>query len=152
MSRPEPRLVAKILSLPAVKAIGITKVYPLKIPMAPNGQYPGIVYQLMDDRPVDDSMGRAEGHQATIRVTCLARESTGVPGYSAVKTIATAIEGDSNPDPTKTPSGISGWVDTEGNVWTKENSFDEMGSIIEGSDDFEAYAINLIFKTAYSVF
>jgi hypothetical protein len=150
MSRPEPRLVTEILSLPAVQSIGITRVYPLKIPAAPKGSYPGIVYQLLEDRPIDDSEGRSAGHQCKIRVSCLARESEGVPGYNAAKAIAIAIEGDSNPDPSEATSGIAGWKDTEGNVWCKENSFDEMGTVIEGTDQFEAYVVSLIFTTAYA--
>jgi hypothetical protein len=148
MSRPEPRLVTKILSLEAVKAAGISEVFPLKIPQ--NKSYPGVVYQLLSDTPIDDSMGRAAGHQARIRIACLARQSSGVAGYAAAKNLAAAIEGDSNPDMSKTPSGIAGWRDTEGNVWVKERSFDELGTIISGTDEFEAYAINLIVLTAYS--
>lgn len=151
MSRPEPRLVAKIVSLPAVQAMNIAQVYPLKIPEpGAGGSYPGIVYQLLEDKGTDDSMGRSAGEQCKIRVSCLARESTGQPGYAAVKAMALAIEGNADPDTTEEPTGIRGWVDDEGNVWLKENSFDEMGTIIEGTDQFEAFIVSIIFTTAYS--
>lgn len=146
MSRPEPRLIAKILSIPAVKALGITAVYPLKIPQ---GQaYPGVVYQVVRDWPESPADGRCNTHWCQIRVTCLARVTTGVPGYELVRQLASAIEGDSNPQ--QTPSGVSGWLDDEGNVWEKEQSADGLGTIMEGTDEFEAYAIDLFFKTVYT--
>ena len=138
------------MSLPAIQEIGITKVYPLKIPAPPRGQYPGIVYQVIRDWPESAADGRAEGHWCQIRISCLARETTGTPGYQAIRTIASAIEGDSNPDPESEPSGLSGWKDDEGNVWLKEYSADGMGTIIEGTDEFEAYVIDQFYRTAYA--
>jgi hypothetical protein len=148
VSRPEPRLITQILGLTAVKTLGLTAIYPLKIPQGK--PYPGVVYQVIRDWPEDDSSGRAAGHHIRIRITCLAQESTGAPGYAAVRAMASAIEGDSNPNPATLPSGIAGWKDGEGNVWRKLESFDEMGSVVEGSDQFEAYGINIVFETAYS--
>lgn len=147
MSRPEPRLITKILSLPAVQALGITEMYPLKIPA--HKPYPGIVYQVVRDWPNDPADGRAHGHFIQIRVTCLAKETTGVPGYKAIRTLATAVVGDMHPH--TEPTGIAGWYDTEDNVWLLDESSDSMGTIIDGTDQFEAYAIDLFFRTTYTL-
>jgi len=146
MSRPEPRLITKILSLSAVQALGITAVYPLKIPQGI--PYPGVVYQVTRDWPESPADGRCNTHWCRIRVTCLARVTAGVPGYQAVRALASAIEGDSNP--VTEPTGISGWFDSEGNCWIKEESMDGLGTIIEGTDEFEAYAIDQFYLTAYA--
>lgn len=147
MSRPEPRLVAKILSLPDVQALGITHVYPIKIPQGE--PYPGIVYQVLEDTPNSPADGRCLGHTLRIRVTCLARTTSGVPGYQAIRTLASAVEGDSSP--TTEPSGISGWQDDEGQCWIKERSQDGLGTIMDGSDEFEAYVIDQFYFTAYTL-
>jgi hypothetical protein len=147
MSRPEPRLVAKILSLQAVQDLGITQIHPILVPQG--RPYPAIVYQVLRDWPESPADGRTDSHWIKIRVSCLAR---GSDGYAAIRALATAVEGDSGRQADGSmgePSGVSGWLDDEGNCWLKEESFDEGGEIQSGTDHIEAYCINQIYQTAY---
>ena len=149
MSLPHALLVAQLKSLPAVQAIVGTSVYPIIVPQNMQGQgYPAVVYQVVGNTPENYADGTTGSFTMRVRISCLALTTAGQQGYSNSWALAEAIIG--NCEPTS-PSGLAGWNDGSGNVWMLEECFDEIGTILAGRDQFEAFVVNLIFLIQYAV-
>lgn len=130
MAAPRNRLVAKLKGMAAVEAIVGTKAFPVK---APQGTVlPYITYQQTADPPANHSTGATSTAECRIQVNCWA--ST----YDGAVSLAAAVRGN---EAESAPTGISGWIDDEGNVWHLQNEADGMESIMRGRDEFEAFQV-----------
>ena len=146
MSLPQARLVAQLKTLAAVTELIGSAIFPM---IAPQGTaYPHLVYQVLSDTPVNSAGGATPTSNMKIRVAALSLASGGQSAYAAAWALASAVRGDCA---VSEPSGISGWRDPAGSIWHLEDCFDEMGTIVSGSDTFDAYVCNLVFSVWYTV-
>ncbi len=148
MSLPHALLVAQLKSLSAVQAIVGAKIFPIIVPQSTGTQYPAVVYQVIGNDPENIADGTTGSFTMRVRVSCLSLTTAGQQGYTNAWALADAVIGNCEP---VNPSGLAGWTDSSGNVWMLEESFDEIGTIISGRDQFEAFVVNLIFLVQYSI-
>ena len=149
MSLPHSLLVARLESLPAVQTIVGTSVFPIIVPQNNTSSgYPAVVYQVIGNTPENYADGTTGSFTMRVRISCLALTGPGLQGYTNAWALAEAVIG--NCDPT-TPTGLAGWDDGSGNIWMLEESFDEIGTIMTGRDQYEAMIVNMIFLIQYSV-
>ena len=151
MSLPHAELVAKLKSLTAVQAIVGTKVFPIIVPQI--DKYPAIVYQVIGNTPENFADGTTGTFTMRVRVTCLSLTTAGQQGYTNAWALAEAVIGNCDPI---APTGLAGWVDpsstgTDKRVWQLEECFDEIGVIMRGRDQFEAFVVNEIYLVQYAI-
>ena len=140
-------LVTRLKALTAVSDIVGTRVYPI---IAPQGtKYPCVVYQVLSNEPLGNDLdGTDETFKLTVRISALSLTSAGEQGYKNAWDLAAAIIGDCA---ATNPSGLSGWADSYGNVWHMTSAFDEVGTIMAGRDQFDAFVVNLVLEQTYSI-
>jgi hypothetical protein len=136
MSSPEEIFVARIKALSAiVGSTGLSAtIYPDSFPEG--GSLPAITYEMSGDNPVNHAGGATGTHETHITVHCMATT------YAGVKSLAALVVGDED----SSPSGISGWVDGDGNVWHLDSQRDEPGDIIVGQDVKHYYGMTQEFS------
>ncbi|MFA5234973.1 MAG: DUF3168 domain-containing protein [Sulfurimonas sp.] len=123
MSSPEETFVARVNAITAVSALIGGRVYPIQPPEGVT--LPCVVYELSGDNPINSAGGATGTHETHIAAHLLA--ST----YANVKALAAAMLGDES---TTSPSGLSGWADTSGNIWHLDSQRDAPGELITGQD------------------
>jgi len=132
MSSPEETFVARVKTITSVAALVDDRVYPV---MPPEGvTLPCIVYE-SNDTAVNSAGGATGTHET--RITAYLMAST----YAGVKALASAMVGDESASPT----GLSGWSDSSGNIWHLDTQRDEPGEIISGQDIREYHGITQEF-------
>lgn len=145
MSLPHAKLVARLKSISAVTALVGSKVFPI---LAPQGtQYPCVVYQVIGNSPETTLDGSTTTFTMRVRVSCLSLTTAGEQGYKGAWDLAAAIIGDCD----STPTGLNGWVDSDGLIWHLEDCFDEIGDIMYGRDQMEAFVVNQVYLVEYGV-
>ena len=150
MSLPHAELVAHLKSLSAVSAIVGTKIYPIIVPQGM--YYPAVVYQVIGNTPENVADGTTGTFTMRVRISCLSLTTAGQQGYSNAWRLAEAVIGNCDP---VAPTGLAGWIDpsttnTDKRVWMLEECFDEIGTIIAGRDQYEAFVVNQIYLVQYA--
>jgi hypothetical protein len=147
MSQPLPqsRLLARLLSLDAVKELVQQNIFPELVPTLP--QYPAVVYQVISNEPYNDADGGSNSFLMKLQVSCLAVAAGPVGPYTRVWQIASAVCGD--PENEAGPTGVSGWRDPQGSIWHLVDEFDEAGEIRAGTETYWAYVVNQLYTVQY---
>jgi hypothetical protein len=128
MSAPEEVFVARVKAITEVSALIGWRVYPVS---APEGvTFPCITYE-SNDTPINSAGGATGTHET--HITALLMAST----YPGVKALAIAMKGDED----GTPSGLSGWIDSSGNVWHLDSQRDDPGEMAVGQDIREYHGV-----------
>lgn len=136
MSSAEETFVARIKALSAIVSstgLGAT-IYPDSFPEG--AALPAITYEMSVDNPVNHAGGATGTHETRITAHCMAAT------YAGVKALAALVVGDED----TTPSGVSGWVDADSNVWHLDSFRDDPGEIIVGQDIKHYYGVTQEFS------
>lgn len=139
MSLPQARLTTRLNAISALTAIVGQNIVPAILPGTKH--YPAIVYQVLSNQPVNDADGSSNSFLMKLRISAIGL-TIGAPSppYDLVWAAAMAIAGDAEAE---APTGLSGWIDSEGSVWHVEDMFDEAGEIQLGTDTLYAYVVNI---------
>lgn len=140
MSTPEEKLTARLLAINAVTAIVGTRIYPEKLPQTVSRS--SIVYRRVMTRRTNSAGGATKTGRAMLQL------ELECSSYTEAKSLAAAVRGD--PEAGGGPSGLSGWVDSDGCIWHLVNERDEPGAIRPGQDEFEDWGITMDFVVWYS--
>ncbi len=127
---PRTLLVAKLKGMTAVTDIVGQQIYPIKAPQGVSLPY--ITFQQISDVPINASKGATPTAAMRMQVNCF--EDT----YDKVHTLAAAVRGD---EAVSSPTGLSGWIDGNGEVWHLDNELESADDIRDGQDEFQAYAV-----------
>ncbi len=127
---PYTRMVAKLKSMADVTALVGTRIFPMRAPQG--AVLPFITYQRVSRRPVNWVRGTSTTNFLRIQVNCWATD------YDGAVALAAAVRGDEDPN---APTGLSGWIDGEGEVWHLDIGTDDAENITPGRDEFEAIRV-----------
>ncbi len=127
---PNTLMVAKLKALSDVSDLVGTRVYPMKAPQ--DVDLPYIVYQQISRTPENHATGTTQTNFQRIQVSCWAED------YDGAQALALAVRGDEDPT---SPTGLAGWNDSNSDVWHLQSEIDDVESIKDGQDEFEAHRV-----------
>ncbi len=127
---PYTLMVAKLKGLSAVSDLVQAKIFPMKAPQ--KVALPYITYQQISRVPVEHATGTTQTNFQRIQVNCWAAD------YDGAQALALAVRGD---EAESEPTGLSGWIDGNSQVWHLHNEIDDVEIIKVGQDLHEAHRV-----------